>query len=363
MSTELALRLVGGVLAGIFAWEIALPRLTIRDVTDPALQVWALSAIVVACFGIAFLATPYLTTRPFYWALDALSRAQASDLLAGALGVLVGLLVGLLLAAPLARLPEPFGLFLPAVVSLLAGYFAGATAVSHKRELFTLLGLPWNLGFGNRGADTQRVVVDTSAIIDGRIADIVKTGFLPGPLVVPRFVLGELHRLADLPDPLRRNRGKRGLDVLARLQKEPNVRLEILEADTDDDDPLDVDAQLVVVARSLHCPIVTNDYNLNRVASIQDVSVLNVNELANAVRIVLLPGEELALKITQEGKEFGQGVGYLDDGTMVVVENGRHLLNTTTSVVVSRVLQTVAGRMIFAHPKQPAAASAYSARA
>ena len=194
------------------------------------------------------------------------------------------------------------------------------------------------------------ILLDTSAIIDGRIDDISRTGFISGTLLVPRFVLNELQRIADSADTMRRNRGRRGLEVLNRLQKESTVPIEITDADIDS--VAEVDGKLVVMARNLHCPIITNDFNLNRVAELQGVKVLNINELANAVKPVLLPGEEISIRIMQDGKELGQGVGYLDDGTMIVVEGGRQYMNMTIEVTVTRVLQTVAGRMIFAHPKQ-----------
>jgi uncharacterized protein YacL len=193
------------------------------------------------------------------------------------------------------------------------------------------------------------ILLDTSAIIDGRIADISQTGFVSGALVVPRFVLNELQRIADSADTMRRNRGRRGLEMLNRLQKDATVPIEI--TDNDVEDVAEVDGKLIKMARLLHYPIITNDFNLNRVAELQGVKVLNINELANAVKPVLLPGEDIFIKIMQDGKELGQGVGYLDDGTMIVVEGGRQYMGMTIEVTVTRVLQTVAGRMIFAHPK------------
>jgi uncharacterized protein YacL len=195
----------------------------------------------------------------------------------------------------------------------------------------------------------RTVLLDTSVIIDGRVADIAKTGFLPGTLLIPRFVLNELQYIADSPDSLRRARGRRGLDVLAELQKTPNVMVRI--SDIDAEGVREVDGKLVVLARQLRCPILTNDYNLNRVAELQGVAILNINELANAVKSAILPGEPMEVQVIQEGKEFGQGVGYLDDGTMVVVENGRDLIGETVEVTVTKVLQTAAGRMIFARPE------------
>lgn len=197
--------------------------------------------------------------------------------------------------------------------------------------------------------ESNQVLLDTSVIIDGRIADVSRTGFIQGTMLVPRFVLNELQHIADSPDTLRRNRGRRGLEMLNKLQKDSTVP--ILITDMDIDGVREVDDKLVLLAKQLHCAIVTNDYNLNRVAELQGVTVLNINELANAVRAIYLPGESLEVKIIQEGKESGQGVGYLDDGTMVVVEEGRQNIGRTVAIIVTKVLQTAAGRMIFARPE------------
>ncbi len=175
------------------------------------------------------------------------------------------------------------------------------------------------------------------------------TGFLQGTLIVPRFILDELRLVADSQDTLRRNRGRRGLDMLNRLQKEAPIPVRVSEEDFPD--ARDADAKLIRLASKLKAPILTNDFNLNRIAELEDVKVLNINDLANAVKVVILPGEEMAVRIIQEGKEAGQGVGFLDDGTMVVVEGGRRYLNEQLDVIVTRILQTVAGRMIFAQPK------------
>jgi uncharacterized protein YacL len=214
----------------------------------------------------------------------------------------------------------------------------------------------FGIAFPERVSASGRVVprngqfiVDTSAIIDGRIADVSQTGFIPGSLIIPRFVLDELHHIADSYDAVRRNRGRRGLEMLTKLQKESNIPIEISEMDVKD--VPDVDGKLVKLAKIFGCAIITNDFNLNRVAEIQGVHVLNINELANAVKPVVLPGEEMQVRIIQEGKELGQGVGFLDDGTMIVVEGGRRYINSRVEVVVTRVLQTAAGRMIFAHCK------------
>jgi uncharacterized protein YacL len=193
------------------------------------------------------------------------------------------------------------------------------------------------------------ILVDSSVIIDGRIEDIAQTGFLQNPLVVPRFVLNEVQHIADSADDLRRNRGRRGLEVLNRLRKNSVVPVRI--ADMDIEDVYEVDDKLVLLAKQLRCPVLTNDYNLNRVAEIQGVPVLNINELANAVKAVYLPGEDFRVHVIQEGRELGQGVGYLEDGTMVVVQDGVGYLDREITVEVTRVIQTAAGRMIFAKPE------------
>lgn len=190
--------------------------------------------------------------------------------------------------------------------------------------------------------------MDTSAIIDGRIADIAKTGFLGGTLIVPRFVLNELQFVSDSADSLRRQRGRRGMDILQELQQIESLPVTI--SDMDVEGVREVDDRLVVLARQMDCFILTNDYNLNRVAELQGVNVLNVNDLANAVKVVLLPGESFNIEVIQEGKEFNQGVGYMDDGTMVVIENGQRYLGKEIPVTVTKILQTSAGRMIFAKP-------------
>ncbi|MBI2756156.1 MAG: PIN domain nuclease [Chloroflexi bacterium] len=354
MTLETALRFIGGVLGGLAAWEVGLSLLSAQPSVEPASLLVALFVIVGASFGILFMVTPYLTTRPFFYVLEHLTHAPAGDVVGGVAGLVAGLLIAALLAAPLSALPWVFGWTLPLIASLTFGYLGALVGVNQRREILAHFGLPWGPGHGDGGstAASRRVLLDTSAIIDGRVADVARTGFLPGPLIVPRFVLAELQRVADSPDPIRRQRGRRGLEMLARLQKDASVPVELIEGDVDLDGPLDVDAQLLVLAQSLRCPILTNDYNLNRVAGIQGIAVLNVNELANAVKTVVLPGELLTVKVIQEGKEFGQGVGYLDDGTMVVIENGRPLLNSQADVVVNRVIQTVAGRMVFAQPRQ-----------
>jgi uncharacterized protein YacL len=238
------------------------------------------------------------------------------------------------------------GNYLALTAALVLGYLGYHLVMQRRDEVAGLLRLERG-GRGVRGRGVPKVL-DTSVIIDGRVADVVKSGFLEGPLLVPRSVLHELQRIADSTDPLRRNRGRRGLDILHRLQEE----LQVVQIVDDPREAGDVDAALVALARAVRGWIVTNDYNLNKVAVLQGIRVLNINELSQALRPVVLPGEELTVQVIRDGKEAGQGVGYLEDGTMVVVEGGKKYIGETSEVVVTSVLQTVAGRMIFGRPKE-----------
>ena len=268
---------------------------------------------------------------------------------------MLGLLMGLLLGFPLARFPQPWGTWLPFAISILLGLGMLGLTVAKRRDLLVaaqavgLIRPPAPDGRGPARSGDPHIVVDTSAIIDGRIAEIVESGFIYGTLVVPRFVLDELQHIADSSDTLRRNRGRRGLEILSRMQKEPSTPVEIAEEDFPQEP--EVDAKLVALARTRSRVILTNDFNLNRVAELQGVRVMNINSLANAVKPAVLPGEELRVRVIQEGKEAGQGVGFLDDGTMIVVEGGARHIDKDLDVAVTRVLQTVAGRMIFAQPR------------
>ncbi len=374
MSIKTISRIVGSIIAIAVVVSILLFDRAVIDDRKISLQ-WGI-AIGVGIVILAFLITPYITVIPSRWISAKISGASASDLVAGAIGLTIGLIISALLAIPLANLPSTWGHLLPFVFALFFGYLGVTIAVLRKNDIAHLFqGAMVARRTRERERDEERererkeqdakekekeaasatpetlqILLDTSTIIDGRIADISQTGFIFGTLVVPRFVLNELQRIADSADTMRRNRGRRGLEILNRLQKDATVPIEIIDADIEG--IADVDGKLVKMARNLHCSIITNDFNLNRVAELQGVKVLNINELANAIKPVLLPGEDLHIKIMQDGKELGQGVGYLDDGTMIVVENGRQFMNMTIEVTVTRVLQTVAGRMIFAHPRQ-----------
>lgn len=301
-----------------------------------------LGAVLGAMVGPGVLVAPL--GRLFRWGWE----TPISTLAVGALGLIVGLVVGALLFPALAQLPGLAGVVTPLVVSLLLGLLGAAQMVVREREVLEALPLLRHLNRGRLEGEGV-ILMDTSAIIDGRIADLVQTGFVHGTLGVPRFILDELRHVADSSDALRRNRGRRGLEILHRLRSESRVPVQVLDADVRDG--TEVDSRLVHLARQLKSPILTTDFNLNRVAQLQGVAVLNINELANALKPVMLPGEEMSVRVIQEGKEPGQGVAFLDDGTMVVVEGGRRYINSALDVVVTRVLQTAAGRIIFGVPR------------
>lgn len=314
-------------------------------------RLWIVGAFFGATLGV--IAFPWLYWRAWHGLEALLSRLQKTpgeDLIVATGGLVVGLVVALLVSLPLPLIPW-IGRYLPVVVTVLSAYFGAALALRKKDELLRLS--PWKPA-RRAGREPERragvpKVLDTSAIIDGRIADVAATGFLEGPLVIPGFVIQELQRLADSSEELKRNRGRRGLDLLNRMRKDPTLSVDILE--DHDTGGRGVDLALVRLARRLGGKVVTNDYNLNKVAQLHGVSVLNLNDLANATRPVVLPGEEMEVRVIRDGKEQGQGVGYLDDGTMIVVDGGRQFIGGTVGVTVTSVLQTSAGRMIFARPK------------
>ena len=278
-----------------------------------------------------------------------LRKVSARGLSAAVFGLLFGLIVSRLIIATFDLVPslgsELSDAFKGAIIAVFC-YF-GMVIALRGRDKFNLI-IPY-VRFARQDQREEIVILDTSVIIDGRIADICQTKFIEGRFIIPRFVLKELQQIADSQDPIKRNRGRRGLDVLARMQKLPHVDFKINEEEFQE--TKEVDAKLVKLAKLLGGKILTNDFNLNKVAELQGVPVLNINELANALKPVVLPGELLETRVIKEGKEYNQGVAYLDDGTMVVVEQGRSLIGQTVRVLVTSVLQTAAGRMIFAKPE------------
>ncbi|NRD77503.1 PIN/TRAM domain-containing protein [Bacillus sp. BRMEA1] len=286
---------------------------------------------------------------------DSLVKVPVTDVLFGSVGLIFGLLVAFLIGFALNSFRAPIlNAVAPILLTLLLGYLGFQVGFKKRDEL---------LGLFSKGSSKKKTaeeenekaakqslkILDTSVIIDGRVADICQTGFLEGTIVIPQFVLEELQHIADSSDVLKRNRGRRGLDILNRIQKELAVKVEIYEGDFEE--VQEVDSKLVKLAKLTNGILVTNDFNLNKVCELQNVSVLNINDLANAVKPVVLPGEELTVQVIKDGKEYHQGVAYLDDGTMIVVEEGREYIGKRIDVLVTSVLQTSAGRMIFAKPK------------
>jgi uncharacterized protein YacL len=337
------------VVCGLIGWSLGdvisvyFPPPLTNYVIAHVITMTALGLIGALLFPLAF-------GKPLTQLYHRIASLSASQIIASFMGLGAGLLLAALLAFPLARLPEPFGPVLPFLAAVGFGTLGLGIMSLRYRELFQILNIKLPASRPEESPIPMRepLLLDTSVIIDGRIADVSNTGFLRGELIVPRFVLNELQFVADSADAMRRARGRRGLEVLKRLQKESPWPVRIV--DNDPPDAQRVDEKLIMLAKQWNCPIVTNDYNLNKVASLQGVTVLNINELANAVKTVVLPGESLHLQIIQPGREAGQGVGYLEDGTMVVVEEGLAYLDRSIEVSVTKVLQTAAGRMIFAKP-------------
>lgn len=283
-----------------------------------------------------------------------LLKFQMNDIILGAAGLIIGLVIAFLLSQPLYNLKIQFlGTALSAILYLFFGSLGMKIATRKGEEFSLIIGSRINPSSKNykstkNKSDISPKILDTSVIIDGRIADICKTGFLEGTLIIPEFVLQELQHIADSSDGLKRNRGRRGLDILNKLQNEQIIDVRIEKKDFPE--TAEVDAKLLKLAEYLNGVVLTNDYNLNKVAEFQGVQVLNINELANAVKPVVLPGEEMVVEVVKDGKESGQGLAYLDDGTMIVVDGGKKFIGQTLTVVVTSVLQTAAGRMIFAKP-------------
>lgn len=338
------------ILATIVGTEFL--RIGIFGITMTTILSFIFGALVFGVIG--FFISPYVIrqiSKLTSWGEARLYKMPMHDILVGALGLAIGLIIANLLGA--AFLPIPLvGKYIPGVLSIILGYLGINVAIRKRDEFLNVFSmLPWMGKERHKEKSTsvsQYKVLDTSVIIDGRIADICKSGFIEGTLLIPRFVLDELQHIADSSDLLKRNRGRRGLDILNRMQKELGLFVQI---DNHDFEGTEVDAKLVKLGQLLKAKVVTNDYNLNKVAELQGVTVLNINELSNAVKPIVLPGEEMVVHVVKDGKEFGQGVAYLDDGTMIVVDGGKKHMGETISVLVTSVLQTAAGRMIFARLK------------
>ncbi len=284
----------------------------------------------------------------------ALSKFSGQDLLLGTIGLFLGLIIANLIGLAFIHLPI-IGAYLPVIFSVVFGYVGMSIAVRKKPEILNIIASLKSKAVKEKDGSRKKKsipgkLLDTSVIIDGRIAEICKTGFLEGPLLVPVFVLEELQHIADSADVLKRNKGRRGLDILNAMQKEDKMDIRIIHDDFDD--ITEVDSKLMRLGAQQGYRIVTNDYNLNKVAVLQGITVLNINDLANAVKPARIPGEEMTVLVVKAGKENNQGIAYLDDGTMIVVENGQRYIGTSVMVTVTSVLQTSAGRMIFARPNE-----------
>ncbi len=321
--------------------------------------------IGILLFGIIFyLLSPIIAG--LIWKLTGLieigiQKLPGGDLLIGAAGLIVGLLIAALVMTPISNIftgsdmLRIIGVVLAVIVYCITGIIGVNIAIKKKDDIYNSFSSVKKLNKDKRAKGESKTntaqpkLLDTSVIIDGRIHDILKTGFIEGTIVIPSFVLQELRHIADSADVLKRTRGRRGLDILNQIQKDLKIPVEITEKDFEN--IAEVDAKLLKLAQTIGGVVITNDFNLNKVAEFQGVKVLNINELANAVKPVVIPGEEMNLSIVKDGKESGQGVAYLDDGTMIVVEGGRKYLGETIDVVVTSVLQTAAGRMIFAKLK------------
>ncbi|MGI6684296.1 MAG: PIN/TRAM domain-containing protein [Bacillota bacterium] len=327
---------------------------------SPSDEIWwsTISFGVVLSLLIGFSIAPKIMVavqRFTNWSLTQLFKVPVQDIIGGAIGLIIGLFIANQFGSSVARI-KYVGPYLSLTASLFLGYVGLIFGVKKRDEMLSFFFAL--MRFASKDKDKTKSashkaagkILDTSVIIDGRISDICRTGFVEGTLIIPNFVLEELRHIADSSDLLKRNRGRRGLDILNKLRQEFDMMIEIV--DKDYEDISEVDSKLVRLAQDMKGFIVTNDFNLNKVAQLQGVTVLNINELANAVKPVVLPGEEMIVRVIKDGKEMNQGIGYLDDGTMIVVENGKKYMGQAIGVVVTSVLQTAAGRMIFARPKQ-----------
>ncbi len=321
---------------------------TILGITFMSLAAMLVGGIFGAIIG-SFI-SPYLIKSLFMFTSTvekSLSAMSTQDLIAGTLGLFLGLIIANLVGLAFGSVPY-IGPYVSVALSIILGYLGMHLVVSKKSELASWLHLHAEGSFDkkkNKDHHTGKLL-DTNVIIDGRVADIYRSGFLEGPIIVPVFVLEELQKIADSSDILKRNRGRRGLDILNHMRK--NSKDDVIIVTNDFEDISEVDSKLVKLAREKNYKIVTNDYNLNKVAELQGVAVLNINDLAIAVKPAVIPGEQIFVQLVKSGKEEGQGVAYLEDGTMIVVENGSQCIGKEVPVIITSVLQTSAGKMIFA---------------
>ncbi|MBG9454534.1 hypothetical protein ABE61_10825 [Lysinibacillus sphaericus] len=354
---QIAFLLIGGALGLVFLPPLyELLHLSSNPWLDNPYVSVALGALLL--FTLSFAFSDYFV-RLISWMEEVLFKVPVGDLFFGTLGLIIGLIVAYFLGFAIDSIDLPIiTKVLPIILSFMLGYLGFRVGFKKRDELIQLFTLRGNTAKKKlaEGVEPQEVrgsykLLDTSVIIDGRIADISETGFIEGTLVVPQFVLTELQHIADSSDTLKRTRGRRGLDILKKLQDERMTNVEITEEDFEDVQEVDLKLVRLAKKRGYDTQIVTNDFNLNKVCELHHVKVLNINDLANAVKPVVIPGEDMQVMVIKDGKEHNQGVAYLDDGTMIVVEGGRSYIGQAITVTVTSVLQTSAGRMIFAKPK------------
>jgi uncharacterized protein YacL len=353
-----------GLIVGYFIGQILL---TIPQITNLNYLLSDISKVIfIVTISFIFGIILYIISPVIYKGISnlieyiekSMQKMSITEILYGTIGAVITLILMTLIAEPISSIHKQLGPIILILLNVLAAVIGAEIMIKKKEDITALLVNIKKPAIkekkakesGNDAVIGIPKILDTSVIIDGRIFDICETGFIEGPLVIPNFVLDELRHISDSSDSLKRNRGRRGLDILNKIQKELSIETQIV----DDDFPkiAEVDAKLLKLAQKIDGKVITNDYNLNKVAEFQGVPVLNINELSNAIKPVVLPGEEMTIDIVKDGKESSQGVAYLEDGTMIVVEGGRKYIGQTTGVIVTSVLQTAAGRMIFAKPKE-----------
>jgi uncharacterized protein YacL len=350
MSLELFLRLIGMM---VFALLGALVGIDLSTALYLPPEVTGLTFSLMGALA-GLIMTPWLTTYPARTARRVVIQMPAERLVTSMFGLIFGMAVSAMFAWPLSRLPNPFGQFLPTLAAAAITYISIIIFSLRAQDVFSLFGgilraNPAAFRMTAGSINAGEILLDTSVIIDGRLLDISRTGFIQSTLVIPRFVLNELQHVADSADMQRRNRGKRGLEILSDLQQHNPTPVRII--DDNIEGVSEVDEKLVLLARQRNALVLTTDFNLNRVAELQGVTVLNINELANALKAIYLPGEVIDIHVVMEGRESDQGVGYLEDGTMVVVEDGKRYMDRTIPVLITRYIVTNAGRMYFAQPE------------
>ena len=351
-----------GTMIGYFISEVLITIPQIASYLSTTIAKVVFYIIISLIFGLIL----YVISPAIYNGLSniidyiekSMQKMSITEILYGTVGAVIALILMTFIAKPINDMLKLIGPILLVLLNVFAAVIGAKIMMKKKDDITALLvNIKRPVSKDKKGKDGVKEttvigipkILDTSVIIDGRIFDICETGFVEGPLVIPNFVLDELRHISDSSDSLKRNRGRRGLDILNKIQKELSIETQIV----DDDFPkiAEVDAKLLKLAQKMDGKVITNDYNLNKVAEFQGVPVLNINELSNAIKPVVLPGEEMTIDIVKDGKESSQGVAYLEDGTMIVVEGGRKYIGQTTVVIVTSVLQTAAGRMIFAKPK------------